>query len=196
MRQQQLGHRDASIDRSRVVEESPAVARLERFVGPHPGQSPRDRTRAGIRHYPAPLATGIGGNPWATRPCPKNDQIIQGCAASGLERPFAHLDRTGRMRRVHLRGHDNILKRALLQAGALNLGLLMRQLVGIGTPGSLQGRAASLLACLWSLIHRPEHLWNPIRTLWRLVTALGHLRARLDERRTEHWGATTSATCR
>jgi transposase len=67
-----------------------------------------------------------------------------------LERPFAHLYRTGRMRRVHLRGHDNILKRVLLQAGALNLGLLMRQLVGIGTPRSLQGRAASLLECLWS----------------------------------------------
>jgi transposase len=111
-----------------------------------------------------------------------------------LERPFAHLYRTGRMRRVHLRGHDNILKRVLLQAGALNLGLLMRQLVGIGTPRSLQGRAASLLECLWSLIRRPEHLWNPIRALWYLVPALGHLHARLNERRTEHWGATTSAT--
>jgi transposase len=111
-----------------------------------------------------------------------------------LERPFAHLYRTGRMRRVHLRGHDNILKRVLLQAGALNLGLLMRQLVGIGTPRSLQGRAASLLECLWSLIRRPEHLWNPIRALWHLVPALGHLHARLNERRTEHWGATTSAT--
>ena len=30
-----------------------------------------------------------------------------------LERPFAHLYETGRMRRVHLRGHDNILKRVL-----------------------------------------------------------------------------------
>ena len=49
------------------------------------------------------------------------------------------------MRRVHLRGHDNILKRVLLQASALNLGLLMRQLAGIGTPRSLQGRVASFL---------------------------------------------------
>ena len=31
-----------------------------------------------------------------------------------LERPFAHLYETGRMRRVHLRGHGNILKRVLL----------------------------------------------------------------------------------
>jgi transposase len=34
------------------------------------------------------------------------------------------------MRRVHLRGHQNILKRVLLHASALNLGLLMRRLVG------------------------------------------------------------------
>jgi transposase len=111
-----------------------------------------------------------------------------------LERPFAHLYRTGRMRRVHLRGHDNILKRVLLQAGALHLGLLMRQLVGVGTPRSLQGRVASLIVGLWSLIRRPEHLWNPIGTVWHLLTARSHSHARRDERRTTHWGATTSAT--
>ena len=32
-----------------------------------------------------------------------------------LERPNAHLYETGRMRRVHLRGHPNILKRLLVQ---------------------------------------------------------------------------------
>jgi hypothetical protein len=98
------------------------------------------------------------------------------------------------MRRVHLRGHGNILKRVLLHAGALNLGLLMRQLVGIGTPRSLQGRVASLLACLWSLIRRLEHLWNPIGAVWHLLTALSHSHARRDEHRTQHWSATTSAT--
>jgi transposase len=71
-----------------------------------------------------------------------------------LERPFAHLYRTGRMRRVHLRGHANILKRVLVQAGACNLGLLMRTWFGVGTPRGLQGCRAvsiSLLATLWSL---------------------------------------------
>ena len=62
-----------------------------------------------------------------------------------LERPFAHLSETGRMRRVHLRGHGNILKRVLLHACALNLGLLMRTLCGVGTPRSLQGCATRLL---------------------------------------------------
>ena len=51
-----------------------------------------------------------------------------------LERPFAHLYETGGMRRVHLRGHTNILKRLLIHAGGFNLGLLMRQLIGVGTP--------------------------------------------------------------
>jgi len=57
-----------------------------------------------------------------------------------LERPFAHLYETGGMRRVHLRGHANIRKRLLLHAAGFNLGLLMRQLIGVGTPRGLQGR--------------------------------------------------------
>ena len=60
-----------------------------------------------------------------------------------LERVNAHLYETGRMRRVHLRGHNNILKRLLIHTCALNLGLLMRTMCGIGTPRSLQGRSAA-----------------------------------------------------
>jgi transposase len=55
-----------------------------------------------------------------------------------LERTMAHLYETGRMRRVHLRGHRNIIKRLLIQACSLNLGLLMRKLYGVGTPRGLQ----------------------------------------------------------
>ncbi len=64
-----------------------------------------------------------------------------------LERPFAHLFETGGMRRLQLRGRSNILKRVLVHAGGCNLGMLMRELVGIGTPKSLQGRAAA--ACIY-----------------------------------------------
>src|SRR6266699_1268191 len=64
-----------------------------------------------------------------------------------LERPFAHAYETGGLRRVYLRGHSNILKRVLIHTAALNLGLLMRVLVGVGTPRSLQG-------CLWALFTR------------------------------------------
>jgi hypothetical protein len=41
-----------------------------------------------------------------------------------IERSFAHLYDTGGMRRTHLRGHPNILKRLLIHAGGFNLGLV------------------------------------------------------------------------
>ena len=65
-----------------------------------------------------------------------------------LERPFAHLYETGRMRRTHLRGRENILKRMLIHVSALNLGFLMRSTFGIGTPRSLQGRLFALFSTL------------------------------------------------
>ena len=62
-----------------------------------------------------------------------------------LERSFAHLYETGGMRRVHLRRHPNILKRLLVHVAAFNLGLVMRQLLGRGTPRGLQGCPLDLL---------------------------------------------------
>jgi len=69
-----------------------------------------------------------------------------------LERPNAHLYDTGAMRRTHLRGHANILKRLFVHIGGFNLGLLMRTLIGIGTPRGLQGRLAAALVVLWTHI--------------------------------------------
>ena len=69
-----------------------------------------------------------------------------------LERPNAHLYETGGMRRVHLRGHPNILKRLLVHVCGFNLGLLMRQLTGVGTPRCLQGRAVALCSALLDLL--------------------------------------------
>jgi transposase len=71
-----------------------------------------------------------------------------------LERPFAHLYQTGGMRRTHLRGHSNILKRLLVHVSAFNLGLILRTAFGVGTPRSLQGRLRSFLSILWRLLHR------------------------------------------
>ena len=59
-----------------------------------------------------------------------------------LERSFAHAYETGRMRRLHLRGRDNILKRLLIHLCAFNLSLLMRQATGKGTPRGWQGYSA------------------------------------------------------
>jgi transposase len=71
-----------------------------------------------------------------------------------LERPNAHLYETGGMRRTHLRGHVNILKRLLVHSGGFNLGLLMRTIIGIGTPRGLQGRLAIVMAMIMALLAR------------------------------------------
>lgn len=110
-----------------------------------------------------------------------------------LERPFAHLYETGRMRRVHLRGHGNILKRVLLQAAALNLGLLMRTLVGVGTPRSLQGRVVAFLGFLWSLLGLLHTLWA-IWVLFRSAMSPVNLLARGEDRWMDSAATTTSAT--
>ena len=77
-----------------------------------------------------------------------------------LERPNAHLYDTGGMRRTHLRGHTNILKRLLLHVGGFNLGLLMRTLLGVGTPRGLQGRLAALIAVVITLRTQLVDLWR------------------------------------
>jgi transposase len=56
------------------------------------------------------------------------------------------------MRRTHLRGHANILKRLFVHAGACDLGLLLRTLCGFGTPRSLQGRAHALLTAVIAIV--------------------------------------------
>jgi len=77
-----------------------------------------------------------------------------------LERPFAHCYETGGMRRTHLRGHPNILKRLLIHVAGFNLGLLMRSMFGIGKPRSLQnGLSAAVLA-----------VWTTANTLWRSLS--------------------------
>ncbi|SMP62731.1 transposase, IS5 family [Desulfonatronum zhilinae] len=63
-----------------------------------------------------------------------------------VERSFAHtLDRGG-MRRVWLRGLENIQKRYLIHVTGFNLGLLMRKLIGYGTPkGTADGLGAAMI---------------------------------------------------
>src|SRR6059058_2495663 len=55
------------------------------------------------------------------------------------ERTFAHMYKTGGMRRVHLQGKNNILKRLLVHGAAFNLSLILRQSLGVGKTKRLQG---------------------------------------------------------
>jgi transposase len=79
-----------------------------------------------------------------------------------VERAFTHYLDAGGMRRVWLKGHENIAKRLMVQVAGFNLGLLMRKLVGSGTPrawADLPGRFCIYILLLFSLIgHRRANL--------------------------------------
>jgi transposase len=62
-----------------------------------------------------------------------------------VERSFAHCYETGGMRRCHLRGRDNIMKRQFVHVGAFNLSLILRKLLGAGTPRELRNRFGRLV---------------------------------------------------
>jgi transposase len=62
-----------------------------------------------------------------------------------IERSFAHCYDTGGMRRTHLRKHANILKRQLIHVGAFNLSLILRKLVGAGTPREWRNHTRQLV---------------------------------------------------
>jgi len=119
--------------------------------GYHSNQSLVDLEAVGIRSYIS--EPDRGRRNWKKHPAARdavyrNRRRIRGARGlrllrlrgERLERPFAHLYETGGIRRVHLRGHANILKRLLIHAGGFNLGRLMRQLIGVGTARGLQGR--------------------------------------------------------
>ncbi len=60
------------------------------------------------------------------------------------------------MRRLHLRGRTNILKRYQVHVAALNLGIVLRSIIGLGTPRGFQGKRALLadaFSTLLSSIH-------------------------------------------
>ena len=155
------------IERAQAGEAEPQS--LEEIVGDkgyHSNQTMIDLAAVGVRSYIAEPARGR--RTWVTQraaqaPVYANRRRIRGTRGRHLmrrrgetiERSFAHLYDTGGMRRTHLRGHPNILKRLLIHAGGFNLGLVMRHQIGRGTPRGLQGRAATVVAaliCAWRAV--------------------------------------------
>ena len=91
-----------------------------------------DKARAAVYANRTRLGSGVGKEAMRRR-------------AEIVERSFAHnLDRGG-MRRTWLRGRENVHKRYLVHVAGHNLGILMRLLIGAGTP---REAAAKLLAYL------------------------------------------------
>ena len=69
-----------------------------------------------------------------------------------VERTFAHAYETGGLRRLYVRGKRNVHKRLLLQAAACYLALLLRKMIGTGTPRALHDVVAHLLFILVRLL--------------------------------------------
>ena len=126
-----------------------------------------DLAAVGLRTYVAEPDRGRrdwSKEPAAQTPVYANRRRIRGARGRRLmrqrgeriERSFAHLYDTGGMRRTHLRGHTNILKRLLIHAGGFNLGLVMRHLIGSGTPRGLQDRPAIVITTLLMLLGAPK----------------------------------------
>jgi transposase len=81
-----------------------------------------------------------------------------------VERSFAHCYETGGLRRCHLRGRENILERQLIHVGAFNLSLILRKILGAGTPRELKNRATRLVLRILRLLvsqNRPESAVKP-----------------------------------
>ena len=97
-----------------------------------------------------------------------------------VERSFAHCYETGGMRRTHLRKHQNILKRQLIHVGAFNLSLILRQLLGAGTPREWRNRGGMLLLLVYFLLTRREarnQLYRSCNSISRAKSLVG-LRSR------------------
>jgi len=89
-----------------------------------------------------------------------------------IERSFAHCYETGAMRRTHLRGHGNILKRLLVHVAGFNLGLVMRKLIGIGKPRQAQDGLAAALSALSTLL---DSVLGLVGAWWRRLDRLGRI---------------------
>ena len=152
-----------------------ALAEIVADRGYHSNQTMIDLHALRVRSYIAEPERGRRS--WAKAPAAQapvygNRRRVRGVRGRRLmrrrgqyvERSFAHVYDTGGMRRTHLRGHENILKRLLVHAGAFNLGLLMRKAFGRGTPRGLQGCQGGprwldialglFIGGLWSLANR------------------------------------------
>ena len=179
---------------------------LEEIVGDkgyHSNQTLIDLDAVGIRSYVSEPDRGRrdwSKDPEARAPVYSNRRRMRGRRGRRLmrqrgeriERSFAHLYDTGGMRRTHLRGHTNILKRLLIHAGGFNLGLVMRHLIGIGTPRGLQGRVAAVLATLGVLMGVVRRRLTTISSSHRLIPAV---RGRLASLATFAVNSSAAITC-
>jgi transposase len=154
------------------IDEQP-VRELVADKGYHSNEVMTDLQQIGIRSYVSEPERG--GRNWEGKAQAReavygNRRRIRGARGKRLlrrrgelvERPFAHELETGAMRRTHLRGHQNILKRLLVHVSGFNFGLLMRKLVGVGKPRGLQDCGAALTRLRGAVLR----LLPPLASRW------------------------------
>jgi transposase len=165
------------------VEEPQPLEEVIGDKGYHSNLTMVDLEAVGIRSYIAEPDRGRrdwSEEPEAQGPVYRNRRRIRGrrgrrlmrSRGERIERSFAHLYDTGGMRRTHLRGHPNILKRLLIHAGGFNLGLIMRQMIGRGTPRGLQGRLPAILAVLLALLAAVRRRVVTISASFRVIVGM------------------------
>ena len=161
----------------------PVLTEIIADKGYHSNQTMIDLAAVGVRSYIAEPERGRRDwtkTPKAQGPVYGNRRRVRGargkrlmrCRGEYVERSFAHVYDTGGMRRTHLRGHQNILKRLLVHASAFNLGVLMRQAFGRGTPRGLQGGHfdPTALEIAFGMLH--AHVWMVAQRFWRVWRSL------------------------
>ena len=96
-----------------------------------------DKARVAVYANRTRLGSGVGKKAMRRR-------------AEIVERSFAHnLDRGG-MRRTWLRGRENVHKRYLVHIAGHNLGILMRLMIGAGTPREAAARGIAYLLFVYT----------------------------------------------
>jgi transposase len=172
------------VEAAHVASATPSVlTEIIADKGYHSNQTMIDLAAVGVRSYIAEPDRGRRDwteTPAAQAPVYGNRRRVSGargkrlmrCRGEYVERSFAHVYDTGGMRRTHLRGHQNILKRLLVHASAFNLGVLMRKAFGRGTPRGLQGAHFDPTAREIAFGMLLMHVWMVARRFWRVWRSL------------------------
>jgi transposase len=185
------------------------VAGIEEAVtdkGYHSGAVVKRMKAYGVRSY-IPEKKQKGRRNWAGKPAEQqavyaNRRRVRGAYGKSLlrrrgelvERSFAHCYETGGMRRCHLRGRENILKRQLVHVGAFNLSLVLRKLLGAGTPREWKNRAARVFSQLLRFLLGLMTTLSPARGLTAALAQpnLSSFRCRMPRHRSRNISSSTT----
>lgn len=135
------------------------VEELVADKGYHSGEVLKTLHTGGVRSYlpePARGKRNWEGKAVEQKRTHENRRRVRGSRGKRLqkirseltERTFAHMYETGAMRRVHLQGRKNILKRLLIHGAAFNLSLILRKVLGAGTPRGFGDRLTGLFTAI------------------------------------------------